>query len=62
MKQRDEYNYNIPASFWCALFGHRLYRSKTWYSWEVGCERCGLKFEHRWDMFTSTGTADCDAE
>jgi hypothetical protein len=58
---RDEYNVNIPTSWWsvlCALFGHQIYRSRTWYSSEWGCRRCGLHFEHRWDMFTSTGTQD----
>lgn len=59
--QRDEYNIDFRPSWWqvwCAIFGHNLYRTRTWYSNEWGCQRCGMHFEHRWDMFTSTHTHD----
>ena len=29
---------------WCAMFGHRLYKARDAYMFEIGCERCKINF------------------
>jgi hypothetical protein len=63
MNEHDRYVVDVGSRPWrviCAIVGHDMYRTRTWYEIEWGCHRCGLKFKHQWDMFTSTHSASTE--